>query len=400
MYDVIIIGGGIAGAGIARDAALRGLRVALFEKNEFASGASGKSSRLIHGGLRYLEISWKALLGGHGREAWKNFHFVFTSLRESRILEHIAPGLVRPLPMVVPVLSNGSRGRAAVYSGVFLYFLLAALAGSARLPRLLLGKKAVSRQVPSLKLDRVLGGVLLWDRVTDDKGLVQATLASARRAGAEAFEHAEVTAFRFLSEKNCYETSVKKGTETKIYLSRKLVNASGPWVDKTRSLGGEVREEYLFPVAGSHVSFKIFLPVSVILEADDGRVFFVVNTGNVSRVGTTERVHRAPDTLQITEEEIDYLLSALKSYFPDAPGKNEILSTDSGIRPLACPLNAASPNAVSREHEVRIDENGVMHVLGVKLTDHRRGAEDITDRLMRLLGVPFKKSSTAKTPLI
>ena len=189
-YDIAIIGGGIAGAGIARDASLRGLSVTLFEKNSFGSGTSGKSSKLIHGGIRYLELFWNELKLGHSLQARKNLGFVFASLREEKILRRIAPDLIEPLPLIIPVYKDAPRKPISIYTGVCLYFLLGLLAGNGRLPKLFLGKKSLLRVLPELQPEGLRGGVMFWDSRTEDVRLVRATIASAARNGAQCLENA------------------------------------------------------------------------------------------------------------------------------------------------------------------------------------------------------------------
>ena len=145
IYDIAIIGGGIAGAGIARDASLRGLSVVLFEKSFFGAGASSKSSKLIHGGIRYLELSWDALKKAKFREAWKNLKFVFFSLGECRILARIAPDLIKPLPLLIPIYKNSPRGRLSIFMGAGLYTLLSLLSGGGRIPKVFFRKKFFSK---------------------------------------------------------------------------------------------------------------------------------------------------------------------------------------------------------------------------------------------------------------
>lgn len=392
--DIAVIGGGIAGAGIARDAALRGLSVVLFEKNTFGSGTSSKSSKLIHGGIRYLETAWVALKSGRPQEAWKNLRFVFHSLKESRTLERIAPDLVTPLPLVVPIYKGKGRGRLTVYAGSLLYFVLAFLSGGARFPRFFRSKKTLLAVLPALNPDGLTGGVMIWDHLTDDRRLVRKTIESAQKSGAAAFEDARVTGYK-KNDKGLFEIEVERAGKTEKFLARHLINASGPWVDSIRALaaGAHGRAPLLQPIAGSHLTFKRFLPISAILEAADERVFFAINIGETTRVGTTERTFADPDRIEATEEETDYLLNALKKYFPTLGlDKKAVLSRDAGIRPLARPKSVSgSPSRISREHELVIDEQGAWHVLGVKLTDHRRAAEEIVDKLK-----PGRKCRTDK----
>ena len=393
-FDLAIIGGGIAGAGIARDAALRGLKTVLFEKNSFGSGTSSKSSKLIHGGIRYLETAWTELKKGHALEAWKNFRFVFTSLRESKNLRKIAPELVRPLALLIPVLKNDKRGLWEIYLGGWLYFFLSLLSGPVKLPKILWNKNEVQKILPSMGLQEVKAGVVIRDYWTHDRELVKRIMFSAMRHGAAAFENAEVTSYSFDPESGHYEIRTRQNESEQVYHSKKLVNAGGPWVDQIRGRGNEKMDDFIVPVAGSHIVFKKFIPHSVILQAKDGRPFFVINIGKYSRVGTTERVCKEPDAVEPTEAEIEYLLKSLKNYFPALNlGRAQIIGRDAGIRPLARPKDEKSAHTISREHEIRIGPTGVIHVLGVKLTDHRRAAEKVVDLVSK------KKCVTQKTPL-
>lgn len=383
IFDLAIIGGGIAGAGIARDASMRGLSVLLVEKNTFGSGTSSKSSKLIHGGIRYLELAWLAVKRWNFSEARKNFRFVFSSLRETHTLAKIAPHLVKPIGLVIPIYKQAGRSVFTIYAGTLLYAVLAMLTGSKKKPKILANPKAVLKFLPNLNPEGLAGGVLIWDHWTQDQKLVEATLESAVKHGARAMERAEFTGYSFDKDKSVYRLSVVMHGYSHRYAARKIINASGPWVDKIRQMIHERHEDFIVPVAGSHLNFKKFTDHSAILQAEDNRIFFVINMKDISRVGTTERLQTDPDRVEPAKEEIDYLMRALKKYFP-ASGLSEkdILSRDSGIRPLARPKNDANPNAISREHEVRVSPKGIVHVLGVKLTDHRRAAEEIVDSLM------------------
>lgn len=398
IYDLAIIGGGIAGAGIARDAALRGLSVILLEKNTFGSGTSSKSSKLIHGGIRYLELAWKSCLHGEFSEAWKNFRFVFTSLKESAVLEKIAPDLVKPIELMIPVYKTDDRNVFSIYAGALFYGLLGILSGNLRTPRLLLGPKAVLRELPNLSPKNLAGGVVIWDHWTDDEKLVRTTIESACRAGAEAHEHTCVKGYHVEPADKTYRITLGEEHGKKEIRARKLVNASGPWVDHVRHQNHEKREHMIEPIAGCHVMLKKFTDHSAILRTDDKRIFFVINLGDRARVGTTERFCPYPDKVKALDEEIEYLLCALEKYFPENPfTMDDVLSKDAGVRPLAKPPIGKPAYAIPREHEIRTGENGVLHVLGVKLTDHRRAAEDVMQHL--LTGEDASPSLTAYLPL-
>ena len=389
VVDLAVIGGGIAGAGIARDAALRGLKVAVLEKDRVAAGTSSRSSGLIHGGVRYLETAWSDLLAGRSAEAWKNFRFVFKSLRESRVLAATAPSLVRPIALVIPFY-RGRRGRSrvSIFLGCWLYYLLARLTGPARAPHFFRSADALLSELPGLRREGLLGGVRIWDHLTDDAGLVRAVMRSAVARGAELFEGAPVKAYRYDREKGLFEITAGGETPRAVY-ARRLVDATGPWVDRTRRLGHEWVKDILLPLAGAHLNFKRFTEASVILEARDRRLLFVISSDDRSRVGTTEREYADPDSVEPKPAEIAYLLDALNYYFPDKKfTAADIVSMDAAVRPLARPRHATSATNASREHEIRVGPTGVIHVLGVKLTDHRRAAEELVDSL-----VPFFRES-------
>ncbi len=403
-FDVLVIGGGIAGAAIARDAALRGLKTGLLEKNTFGSGASSKSSRLIHGGIRYLEIAWERLKRGSPRESWKNLRFVFAALRESRILRKIAPDLVMPHPILIPIYASDRRSRWMIYLGALLYSKLTFFAGSFRWPCLYFSAGAVLKELPELNKDGLVGAVKIWDNISDDQKLVQATIESSRANGARCFEHAEVQSYRYDFEKNAFELKIGGNSVLKKVWTKKLINAGGAWVDEIRERGKEREKDFILPLAGAHLNVNRFLPCSVLLQARDGRFFFVISDRNISRVGTTERVVKNPDKVDATADEIDYLLGSVSRYFPTVKlSKKDILSTDAGVRPLAVPGFSQDPSQVSREHQIRVGPTGVIHVIGVKLTDHRRAAQEVLDRLVpSLLSTcpnAHRKTSTHRLPL-
>lgn len=384
IYDVAVIGGGIAGAGIAREASMRGLSVVLFEKNTFGSGTSSKSSKLIHGGIRYLEISWKALRQGRFGECWKNFCFVFHALKEAQILEKIAPDLVKPLPILIPIYDKKGRGAFEVYFGVFVYYLMALFSGSARKPVIHSTPEKILKVLPGLRKDGLRGGVVIWDRVTDDKALTQKTLSSAVKHGALAYEHSEVLSCRYDEKQGFYVVGVRLGNVVNEFRARKVVDATGAWIDSTRKMLGEYDHDIVSPIAGCHIELKKFAPMSVLLQAKDDRIFFCIHVGEIARVGTTERTHHDPDHVYATDEEIDYLLKSLGFYFPEMKfGRESILTTDAGVRPLVRPDKAVSDNETSREHRFRLGPSGILHIVGVKLTDHRRAAEEAVNRLVR-----------------
>ncbi len=309
---------------------------------------------------------------------------MFSSLRESRILSSIAPTLIKPIAILIPLYANQKTHRFSVYAGALLYSLMALLAsGHSYFPTLYFSGKSVHKKYPELSQQALKGAVVIWDHVTDDKALVQATIRSAQKNGAFCLPHARVTNYRHDTLKNNYEISFEQTTGEGVLTANRLINASGPWVDQVRTLGREHDKDFILPVAGSHIEVKPFVPYSLLLQASDGRYFFVIHLGDKARIGTTERLIQNPEGVSCSEEDIQYLLDSVKKYFPDTGlEKKDILNCDAGVRPLAHPHTGSHAHDVSREHEFRVSGSGVIHVLGVKLTDHRRAAEEVVNRLV------------------
>lgn len=379
LYDIAIIGGGIAGTAVALEACQKNLKTILFEKNTVGSGTSSKSSKLIHGGLRYLEIAWSALLAGRLTEFWKNLRFVFLALRETHTLARQWPDLIDDIELLMPIYSHQKRNRWSVFFGTWLYGFLSFLSGGKHFTRIVFSAESVLKLEPGLEKQGLLGAVIVWDHTTDDLALVKRLAETAQNCGAVILEQTSVQTYRKLESEACFEVV----TPDSVYQARKVINAGGAWVDQIRQSASPTLNKMIVPVAGSHIEVPLFCQYSCILQAGDGRIFFTINRNQRSRVGTTERIEQNPDQVQATEEEIDYLIEGVRSFFPQtAPSKTDILTTDAGIRPLAKPERQTNPNAISREHQFVTDELGVIHVLGVKLTDHRRAAQELLKKIL------------------
>ena len=370
--DVLIIGGGITGAGIARDAALRGFRVALVDKGDFGSGTSSHSSRLIHGGIRYLEH--------------RDFHLVFEASRERRILLRIAPHLVRPLPFLFPVYRGARVPAWKLRAGMWLYDVLAAFRNVKN--HRWLSPKQVRRVEPALKDRGLTGAALYWDAQTDDARLVLATMRSAARAGALVANYAEVTSL--LTPEALVRGAVVRDVlsgETRTVRALVVVNAGGPWVDALRRMDDPAAPPLLRPTKGAHVAvprrrigheraITLFSPI-------DGRVMFVLPWGDLSYVGTTDTdADAAPDSLRVTADDVTYLLRSANAAFPDAHlAPNDVVSVWVGLRPLLRQDAATAPSQVSREHRVVESAQGLITIAGGKLTTYRVMARDVADRV-------------------
>ena len=370
--DLLVIGGGITGAGIARDAALRGFRVALVDKGDFGAGTSSHSSRLIHGGIRYLEH--------------RDFRLVFEASRERRVLLRIAPHLVRPLPFLFPVYRGGRVPAWKLRAGMWLYDALAAFR-NVKTHRWL-SPKQVRRAEPALKDRGLTGAALYWDAQTDDARLVLATMRSAARAGALVANYAEATSL--LKPDGRVRGAVVRDVlsgETRTVRALIVVNAGGPWVDALRRMDDPAAPPLLRPTKGAHVAVprrRIGNERAITLfSAIDGRVMFVLPWGDLSYIGTTDTdADASPDAVRVTADDVTYLLRSANAAFPDAHlAANDVVSVWVGLRPLLGQDPAAAPSQVSREHRVVESAQGLITIAGGKLTTYRVMARDVADRV-------------------
>lgn len=386
-FDVLIIGGGITGAGIARDLAMRGVTVALVEQDDFAGGTSSRSTKLIHGGLRYLE---RLDLG-----------LVFEACRERLVLQQIAPHLVRPLPLVIPLYRGARRSRTLVDAGLTLYDLLA-LGRNTHRHRMLSADETRRRQ-PLLDPNGLTGAALYWDCRMDDARLCLENVIAARESGAVTVNYARVTTL--LRRGGRIAGAVVEERESGGALevaARVVVNATGPWLDRVGALTGNWTAR-LRPTRGSHLLVPRLAggEEALYLSADrDDRMFFVIAWGELSLIGTTDLDDNGPpEDVAITAGEIDYLLAEASRHLPGAglTGR-DIVSTFAGIRPLLAgrPGHASS---VSREHALFESPDGLISIGGGKYTTYRSMAAEVADRVMDRLERPRGTVRTAALPL-
>jgi glycerol-3-phosphate dehydrogenase len=389
LFDLLVIGGGITGAGVARDAALRGLRVALVEKQDFASGTSSRSSRLVHGGVRYLE---------HGQ-----LGLVFESSRERRTLQRIAPHLVRPLAFTWPVYQGARVPRWKLGAGLLLYDVLSLFRnrGHERLDG-----DAVHAVEPALRTESLLGGARYWDAATDDVRLTLANVLSAERAGAVVLNHTAATALVRDEGRIAGATlaSTLDGGHTTAR-ARVVVNATGPWSDEIERMAEQRVAPGVRGSKGVHVSVpraRVGNRSAITLTApQDGRVMFVLPSGRHAIIGTTDTYDATlPDEVHATVADVEYLLDAANHYFPEArltPG--DVVSVWAGIRPLAAAGATAAPSNASREHSIVESVPGLVRVTGGKLTTYRSMAAEVVNAVERLLGTAPTPCRTATLPL-
>jgi len=374
--DLLVIGGGITGAAIARDAALRGLAVGLIGKGDFAGGTSSHSSRLIHGGLRYLEH--------------RDFRLVFEASRERRILLNIAPHLVRPLPFVFPAYKGARVPGWKIFAALWLYDLLASFRNVHT--HRWLSRKAARHMEPGLREKGLTGAGLYWDAQADDARLTLATLRAAALAGANVANYVEVTG---LSKPDGRVTGAvvqdQITGQTATIQGRVVVNATGPWVDGLRRLDDANAAPLLRPTKGVHVVVPRarigHTNAITLLSPVDGRVMFILPWGEVSYIGTTDTDDRgSPDEIRATGEDVIYLLRSANALFPQARlAPKDVISTWAGLRPLLAPEKSATPAQVSREHRVVESASGMLTIAGGKLTTHRVMGRDVVDRVAQKL---------------
>ena len=397
-FDVLVIGGGVSGAAVARDAVRRGFRTALIEAADFAWGTSSRSSRLVHGGLRYLEHF--------------EFDLVFEASQERRTLLRIAPHLVRPLEFLFPIFREGRVGKRKLDAGMWLYDALSLFRNIER--HQMLDTAELLRREPALRREGLLGGARYFDAQVDDARLVMMTALAALEDGAVVLNRTEVTAID-ASDWPGHRVRVRdRETDREIEVDAlAVVNATGPWAERLLGRAGIEAPESgvrIAPSRGSHVHVpreRIGHHGAFIFEApQDGRVMFVLPwREELTLIGTTDVFHDgSPDAVSATPEEIEYLLEATNAIFPEARlGPDDVLSAWAGLRPLVAPPGQGDPGAVSREFDVREAPSGVFSLMGGKLTSHRRMAEETVDRVQAFLkraGVPAKrKVDTAKVPL-
>jgi glycerol-3-phosphate dehydrogenase len=396
-FDLLVIGGGINGAGIARDAALRGLKVAVVEQSDFASGTSSRSSKLIHGGLRYLEQG--------------EVRLVLEATRERERLRRLAPHLVRPMRFVYPIYADGPVSKWKLAAGLWAYDILAGIR-SVHLHRML-GADATRRAEPGLLTDGLRGAGVYWDCWTDDARLVLETLLSARDAGAVAVSYARVVGFVKESGRVVgVRLSDRLGGRELTVRGRAVVNATGPWVDAVSAMD-EPGPPRLRPTKGVHIVVpraRIGHEAAIVLHAvRDGRVMFVIPWDECSLVGTTDTDH--PEGAEVAptveREDVAYLLDTVNHYFPaTALRPADVVSAFAGLRPLVAPEEGAdaAPSDVSREEEIFTSRSGLITIAGGKLTTYRLIAAEVVDRVAKRLvrgidGRPIGRSRTGDLPL-
>lgn len=364
--EVLVIGGGITGAGIALDAALRGIKIGLIEQNDFGSGTSSRSTKLIHGGLRYLKQGDVKLVQEVGRER--------------AILYKNAPHLVVAAPMLLPIYRGGTYGYCASSVGLYIYDWLAGVERPER--RRMLNKQEALRLEPLLKPDGLKGAGYYYEYRTDDARLTIDIMKTAFQNGATIVNYAKMTEFIY-KDSRVVGVKVTDRITNEVYsiYAKQIVNASGPWVDGVRQLDGSLSGKRLFLTKGVHlVVAKDRLPIrqSAYFDTPDGRMIFVIPRGDITYIGTTDTAYQMEmDQLRTTQQDRDYLLKAVNAMFPEVRlSPQDVCSNWAGVRPLIY-QEGKGPSELSRKDEIFVSPSGLITIAGGKLTGFRKMAEKV-----------------------
>jgi len=370
-YDLLIIGGGINGAGIAHLAQDNGLKVALFEKGDFASGTSGKSTKLIHGGIRYLESF--------------NLGLVIESLKERAIQLKVASHLVTPLSFIIPVYKGDRRPLWMIKLGVFLYDILAGKYSIGKHRRL--GADKILELIPGIQREGLRGGVLYRDAQMDDARLCLENILSAGEKGADIANYAEALSFLKEGEKitGVLAKDTLKGLVFEVR-AKKVVCAVGPWTNSLLRKDYPRARKRIRMTKGVHIVYKEkFSDHALLLPSDrDGRVFFVIPWMGHSLIGSTDTNYtKNPDVVQVLDKDIQYLAENMKRVFPDRDFSSEnIITSFAGLRPLI--RRRGDPSKVTRNHAIVKTKSGLVFVTGGKYTTYRKIAEDTLWKMFKI----------------
>ncbi|MGZ2416175.1 glycerol-3-phosphate dehydrogenase [Staphylococcus caledonicus] len=393
-YDVVIIGGGITGAGIALDASQRGMKVALVEMQDFAQGTSSRSTKLVHGGLRYLKQAQIKVVAETGKER--------------AIVYENGPHVTTPEWMLLPMHKGGTFGKFTTNLGLTMYDRLAGVKRYER--KKMLSKKDTLNKEPLVKKDGLKGGGYYVEYRTDDARLTIEVMKRAEEKGAEVINHTKSTNFIYDSKSkvNGIEVQDLLTGETYQIKAKKVINAAGPWVDEVRKKDYTRNNKQLRLTKGVHVVIdqsKFPLRQAVYFDTEkDGRMIFAIPREGKAYVGTTDTFYDNEKAKPLTtQEDRDYLIDAINYMFPDVNVKDEdIESTWAGVRPLILE-DGKDPSEISRKDEIWEGESGLLTIAGGKLTGYRHMALEIVDLLAKRLkqeySLKFAECATKETPI-
>ncbi|BBA78794.1 glycerol-3-phosphate dehydrogenase [cyanobacterium endosymbiont of Rhopalodia gibberula] len=403
-YDLIVIGGGVNGAGVARDAALRGLKTILIEKGDFASGTSSWSTRLIHGGLRYLE--------------YFEFPLVRESLKEREILLHTAPHLVKPLLLTIPIYRDRSRPYWKIWAGMILYDIFSA--DKTLPPHRMLPPAQFKQLFPSIDSNGLTGGAQYYDgQVTYAERLCLENILSAKSAGATVLSYVKVIHLHRqgnrITSLTCKDYWTDQEFIINVHDKSIVINTTGPWVDNVCRLGMKDSKEApigktnkIGGTKGSHIVVEPFVGApntSIYVEAkSDGRPFFIVPWDGMYLIGTTDQQFKGNlDQLKADDDEIDYLLRETNNIIPNAQlSRKDIRFTYSGVRPLPNE-EGKKTGSITRKHilfdHTKEGVTNLISLIGGKLTTYRQVGEEIVDIVFKRQGKPVPPCPTGNKSL-
>jgi glycerol-3-phosphate dehydrogenase len=392
-FDLVIIGGGITGAGIALDAASRGIKTCLIEKNDFASGTSNKSTKLIHGGLRYLKQFEISLVRESGRER--------------AIVHKLAPHLVIPEKMLLPLVEGGTYGKMMTSIGLKVYDFLADVEGDDR--RKMLNKSETLKKEPLLNDETILGSGYYSEYRTDDARLTIELLKKASDYGATILNYCEMDNFVYTAKGKIksIECTDHNSNETIHIKANNFVSASGPWVDLLREKDASKSNKRLHLTKGVHlvVPYEKFpIKQSIYFDVEDGRMIFAIPRGRITYVGTTDTHYYGNlERVVTTKADANYLLDAVNTAFPEINlNEKDIESNWAGLRPLIH-KDEKDPSELSRRDEIFISDSGLISIAGGKLTGYRKMAHRVIDTVIETMttkqSLLLKDSFTEKITL-
>lgn len=391
VFDLVIIGGGVTGAGIALDATLRGLNVCLVEKDDFASGTSSRSTKLIHGGLRYLKQMEFALVAEVGRER--------------AVVHDIATHLVIPEKLMMPLVVNGSYGRISTSLGLTIYDLLAGVKKKDK--KIMLSPKKAIKKEPLLDDESLIGAAYYAEYRTDDARLTISLIKTAIHHGATCLNYCEVVDFEVNNGLVCGVHCLNLNDGSKINISAKyVVSATGPWVDTMSQLSKTPYKKKLHLTKGVHIVLphnKMPLRQSIYFDIPDGRMLFAIPRGERTYIGTTDTDYNGNiNEVFAIKEDVEYIINAVNQSFSKVELTiSDIESSWAGLRPLIY-QEGKSASELSRKDEIFISEDGLISIAGGKLTGYRKMAEKIVDLVVDKIedNRIFNSCKTAKTDLL
>lgn len=392
-FDILVIGGGATGAGVALDAAARGLKTALVERSDFAAGTSSRSTKLIHGGVRYLEKAVKHL-------DRTQFNLVRDALKERAVLIKIAPHLAKPIPLVTPLYNILEV--PYFMTGLKMYDWLA---GKTNLhPSKFVDAKEALNRFPMLKEEGLRGGVVYYDGQFDDARMNVSLALTAAEQGAALANHVEVT--HLVKENGKVAGAGVKDTlssDSWSIAAKVVVNATGPFTDTVRHMDDPNAKQMLTASSGAHIILdERFSPPEtglLIPETEDGRVLFLLPWLGHTLVGTTDDPAEIQPHPRAQEEEIEYILRHVRKYFSIPVDRSDVKAAWSGLRPLVSNPDAADTAGLSRDHVINISDSGLLTIAGGKWTTYRKMALDTVNeaqKLGNLGGNPEPQTETLK----